>query len=116
MADPGPLNLAGFAVGDGCMGTDILCGSGNPNKGPHYQIEFMHGHGQVSERNYRAIKKLCPDAALMTGTGMTAACTAAIAQMNQNLGGMFGYSLYDDCICESCPETCPAGQRNERHG
>ena len=26
-------------VGDGCMGTDVLCGSGNPDKGPFYEVE-----------------------------------------------------------------------------
>jgi hypothetical protein len=50
LIDPGPLNLKGFAVGDGCMGTEVLCGAGNPDKGPWYRVEFMHGHGQVSER------------------------------------------------------------------
>ena len=96
--DPGPLSLRGFAVGDGCMGTEVLCGSGNPDKGPFYEVEFMHGHGQVSERNYRTIKKECPEAALRSGVGMSAACNASVAQMHANLGGMFGYSLYDDCI------------------
>lgn len=24
--DPAGINLAGFAVGDGCMGTEVLCG------------------------------------------------------------------------------------------
>eukprot|EP01050_Picozoa_sp_SAG11_P017338 SAG11_NODE_2489_length_3295_cov_2.382666_2_plen_253_part_00 len=98
MEDPGPLSLAGFAVGDGCMGTDILCGSGNPDKGPWYQVEFMHGHGQVSESNYRAIMDSCPEAVLKSGKGMSSECSAALALMSKNLGGMFGYSLYDDCI------------------
>lgn len=47
LADPGPLNLKGFAVGDGCMGTEVLCGNKNPDKGPFFKVEFMHGHGQV---------------------------------------------------------------------
>ena len=47
LADPGPLTLAGFAVGDGCMGTDVLCGSNGTDPGPYYKVEFMHGHGQV---------------------------------------------------------------------
>eukprot|EP00947_MAST-08B_sp_MAST-8B-sp1_P004438 g4438.t1 len=96
---PGPLNLKGFAVGDGCMGKDVLCGDGNPDKGPFYQVEFLHGHGQVSERNYRAIRKACPEAALRSGgPSLSAACNATLKQMQDNLGGFFGYSLYDDCI------------------
>ena len=49
----GPVQRpSGFAVGDGCMGTEVLCGS-VPNatlpplvqvsKGPWYKVEFMHG-------------------------------------------------------------------------
>jgi hypothetical protein len=48
----------------------------------------------VSERNYRTILKECPEAALRSGTGMSPACTAAVKQMDDNLGGMFDYSLY----------------------
>lgn len=106
-ADPGPTTLKGFAVGDGCMGTEVLCGS-VPNatlpplvqvsKGPWYKVEFMHGHGQVSERNYRAIMAECTEVQLRSGAGMSGPCTAAVKQMSDNLGGMFGYSLYDDCV------------------
>lgn len=32
------------------------------NKGPWYDVEFMHGHGQASERNYRTIMAQCPEA------------------------------------------------------
>ena len=98
LADPGPLNLAGFAVGDGCMGTDVLCGSNGEDPGPFFRIEFMHGHGQVSERNYNTINAECPIAVQKSGKGMSPACTAAVKQMDDSLGGMFDYSLYDDCI------------------
>ena len=33
--DPGPLNLAGFAVGDGCMGTEVLYGNPDPDPRAH---------------------------------------------------------------------------------
>ena len=98
LASPGPLNLKGFAVGDGCMGTDVLCGSGNPDSGPKWRIEFMHGHGAVSERNYAEIMRECPDEVQRTGKGESAACAKALKQMDDNLGGMFDYSYYDDCI------------------
>jgi len=77
------------------MGTDILCGN---KQGPFYRIEFMHGHGQISERLYRTIQAACSEQALRTGNGMSAACTNAVAKMEKNLGGFFDYSLYDDCI------------------
>ena len=47
LKDPRGINLKGFAVGDGCMGTEVLCGGGS---GPYWNVEFMHGHGQVSNR------------------------------------------------------------------
>ena len=81
MTNPGKTNLKGFAVGDGCMGTEVLCGSGNPDSGPKWHIEFMHGHGAVSERNYAQIMAECPDEVQRTGKGASAACTAAIKQM-----------------------------------
>ena len=34
--------LKGFAVGDACMGSDVLCGS---TRGPYYDIKFFGGHG-----------------------------------------------------------------------
>jgi hypothetical protein len=37
--------LSGMAIGDGCVGSDVLCGG---NRGPFFSIEFFHGHGQVS--------------------------------------------------------------------
>jgi len=43
-----PVQLAGIAIGDGCMGTDVLCGRGNG--GPWWDLEFMHGHGQIGEK------------------------------------------------------------------
>lgn len=101
LRSPGPLNLKGFLVGDGCMGTEVLCGSGNPDKGPFYEVEFLHGHGQVSERLYREIQAKCPEAALRKGgEAMSAACNASINTMHKNKGGYFSYSLYDDCIYE----------------
>ena len=54
---------------------------------------------QVSERNYKKIQKECPKAALLSGEGMSAACKGAVKQMQDNLGGMFGYSL---CALPHC--------------
>jgi hypothetical protein len=44
LKDPQGINLVGFAVGDGCMGTEVLCGA---KEGPYYDLQFMWGHGQV---------------------------------------------------------------------
>ena len=81
LATPGPLNLWGLAVGDGCMGTEVLCGGGNPDKGSWYQLEFLDGNGQVSEKNYRAIRAACAEEkVLRSGVGQSAPCNASLKQ------------------------------------
>lgn len=41
LADPKSIRLAGFAVGDGCLGTSVLCGA---LLGPYFSIQFLHGN------------------------------------------------------------------------
>ena len=45
---------------------------------------------QVSERNYNTINAECPIAVQKSGVGMSSKCTAALKQMDDSLGGMFG--------------------------
>lgn len=77
MNDPTHLmnkKLKGFAVGDGCLGKDNLCGNNGP--GPLYDIAFFCGHNQVSMKTCEAINKTCTLAEL-TGYGVnvtTPAC------------------------------------------
>jgi len=96
--------LVGYAVGDGCMGNEVLCGNNeqgqlivNIANGPYYEIMFMFGHGQVSIQMFDNIMATCPVANLKSGQGLSAACQALIAQMYTDLGGYFTYDLYDNC-------------------
>eukprot|EP00041_Stephanoeca_diplocostata_P019454 m.419853 g.419853 ORF g.419853 m.419853 type:complete len:463 (-) comp21310_c0_seq1:1157-2545(-) len=93
LKDPRGINLAGFAVGDGCMGNEVLCGEAN---GPWYNIEFMHGHGQFSNSLYKEIMEKCPEAALRSGD-LSEVCKALITRMDKEIGGYYGYNLYDAC-------------------
>jgi len=88
-----PINLKGFAIGDGCMGTDVLCGNGD---GPYYTIEFMHGHGQFSLLLYQTIISSCSKADLLHGH-LNATCEALIDKMWNEIGGFYSYNLYDQC-------------------
>jgi hypothetical protein len=88
-----PINLKGFAIGDGCMGTDVLCGGGD---GPYYTIEFMHGHGQFSLLLYQTIISSCSKADLLNGH-LNATCEALIDKMWNEIGGYYSYNLYDEC-------------------
>jgi len=91
--DPQGINLKGFAVGDGCIGTEVLCG---PNDGPWWSIEFFHGHGQVSEQLYNTILSSCPESDLKNNT-LSDQCNNLVDQMNTALGGYYDYNLYEDC-------------------
>lgn len=95
-----PLNLQGMAVIDGCQGAEVLCGS-KPSKyqkglGPYYDLLFFYGHAQVSSAAYNKIRKSCSEASLRNGN-LTAACTALVNDFYDNLGGYYGYNLYDTC-------------------
>lgn len=94
LADPQGINLKGFAVGDGCLGTDVLCGQ---KAGPYYNIEFLHGHGQFSENLYRRINKDCTESELRNGP-LSSKCQSTVDQVKIQVGGYYGYSLYDDCV------------------
>jgi len=87
------VNLRGFAVGDGCIGTDVLCGA---SMGPWYSIMFMHGHGQVSNDLYYTILDTCSKDSLVNGN-LTPECQALVNEMFAEVGGYYDYNLYDDC-------------------
>ena len=80
------VNLRGFAVGDGCMGKDVLCGE---KAGPFYSIEFLHGHGQMSNKLYRDINQACTPEELHHGQ-LSPKCTAQTNLVSKQVGGYYG--------------------------
>ncbi|EGD82306.1 hypothetical protein PTSG_02974 [Salpingoeca rosetta] len=105
--DPRGLNLKGFAVGDGCLGTEVLCG---PSGGPYWNVEFMHGHGQFSNKLYNSIQSTCTETELKQGN-LSTACHALIQQMNTEIGGYYGYNLYDTCYAQHVFAPNPSSSR-----
>lgn len=91
-----PLNLHGIAVGDGCVGTQVLCG-GHTGEGPWWTVQFMYGHGQFSTLLYDQMLDVCGVDMLKTGP-TSDACNVLLDQMYQEIGGYYDYNLYDDCI------------------
>jgi len=91
--DPTYKQLRGFAVGDGCVGSDVLCGQ---KSGPWFNIQFFHGHGQVSDKLYTEIITVCGIQQLQRGV-TDKSCQNLVDKMDQALGGYYGYSLYDEC-------------------
>ena len=98
------INLKGFAVGDACTGTEVLCGS-DGDFGPWWDLTFMYGHGQMSTKTYDKVKDVCggedtlkhPEA----NGGLSDACNDELSKMDNEIGGYYEYALYDDCTYEN---------------
>lgn len=106
--------LKGFAVGDGCVGSDVLCGANGP--GPLFHLEFFRGHGQFSDKLYHATKATCPyDQLLGYGVKVTdKACQTLLAQVDQQIGAYYAYNLYDSCWYQNSLEPPKMTAHNER--
>lgn len=88
--------LKGIAVGNGCIGKDIMCSEAS---GSHillseklFQAEYLYGHGQFSPNLYKKIMKNCDPKGEETET-----CKELLKEMDRQVGGYFAYNLYDTC-------------------
>jgi carboxypeptidase C (cathepsin A) len=100
-ADSG-IALKGFAVGDGCLGTETsVCGGMADGFVDFWHIFFMAGHHQIPLSDFRLVMKACfhhdQPGFLTSNTEDDKICKAALEKVKQELGGFFEYSLYDDC-------------------
>lgn len=93
------MNLKGFAVGDGCLGTETaVCGDmglGDVTwKNIYFYLLFFAGHGQMPWSTFQEVVNICEkDTSLVTPE-----CQAKIQAVRTQVGGFYDYSLYDDCI------------------
>ena len=53
----------------------MLCGNSH---GPFFYLEFLHGHGQYSDRLHADILRVCGEVALRTGRDLSPECDALI--------------------------------------
>jgi len=87
--------LRGFAVGDGCLGSESgICGGDKV----WWSVLFLYGHGQISNALWDAILATCGMAYLKQGGDAPPGCAAQLARVASEAGGYFAYGLYDDCI------------------
>ena len=94
---PPEIKFKGFAVGDGCLGTESgVCGASPV----WWQLTFLYGHHQISTLLYEAIIKTCGFNYLKTGGTAPQGCSELLSRVAVEAGGYFAYSLYDDCIYE----------------
>lgn len=134
--DPIPgLNFAGFAVGDGWTGCKAVDGKPNnwcvdldnvglfkyPNvfPGPWYDLQFFHGHSQMSNQLYRDILFACTSDELNGVVPFSAPCDALITKMSDQVGYFFPYNLYNACPNGAMRRRLGANQpfaNGDKHG
>mmetsp|Transcript_15704 Transcript_15704/g.39506 ORF Transcript_15704/g.39506 Transcript_15704/m.39506 type:complete len:589 (-) Transcript_15704:45-1811(-) len=98
------LDLKGFAVGDGCLGTQTsMCGGLGSSAGfvDYWHLWFMAGHHQMPLDDFRKVMKACSHSNhkgfLTSGSRDDDLCKAAVAMAKKEVGGFFEYALYDEC-------------------
>ena len=119
------VNLKGFAVGDGCLGTETgICGSLSSNsRFDYWLVLFLAGHGQIPLSTFEHIVDACKndrhghhdqsptnenqgqsrrlgtttDATTATKVQTHDACQDALDILEAQVGGYYEYALYDEC-------------------
>ena len=80
----------GFAVGDGCLGTETgVCGGGPV----WWHLTFLYGHGQISTLLYDEIVGTCGFDYLKKGGKAPSGCSDALSRVAVEAGGYFAYSV-----------------------
>lgn len=89
------------------MGTKNVCGVNGP--GPMLDLEFLHGHGQFSEKLFRKTFDVCSKDDLIgfrtdggdnfgPGRGVTnSTCRDHLKDIEAAVGPYYAYNLYDAC-------------------
>lgn len=97
-------NLKGFAVGDGCLGTETsMCGGLGSSAGfvDYWHLWFMAGHHQMPLNDFRRVMKACSHSQdrgfLTSGSREDDLCKEALVMARKEIGGFFEYALYDEC-------------------
>ena len=91
------INIKGVALGDACLGTDVLCtGKDLILVGPYFDLIFLYGHGQLPNSFYTDILTICSIAELKTQT-WSPACGAKVSEMYEIVGEFFSYNLESYC-------------------
>uniref|UniRef100_A0A0G4HAN5 Carboxypeptidase n=1 Tax=Chromera velia CCMP2878 TaxID=1169474 RepID=A0A0G4HAN5_9ALVE len=90
------VNLQGVMVGDGCTGKDSEGGCGVDSM--HWFVEFMAGHGQVSQKTLGRVRAACGDSLRKRGWDKDENCKKAVTDFRNETGGFYEYHVYDTCF------------------
>ena len=92
-------NLKGFAVGDGCVGTDTKICAPLFAENIFFNTLFLAGHHQLPLNTFHEILEKCGGA---EGTAIdTEECQSIVQTAKTQSGGFYEYALYDDCTYEN---------------
>lgn len=95
------MNLKGFAVGDGCLGTETgICPDLGGSGFDVWRVLFLFGHGQIPIRTFQEFMRACtphPDGNWALQTPDDPACQKVLKDIEIQAGGYYEYNLYDDC-------------------
>ena len=130
------INFKGFAVGDGfpacipiagrpinwCVHLENVEFFKYPNAlpGPFWDVEFFHGHSQMSEELYAKIvgeggctyPELMGMNAMHTKSGLGAKCLALLEEMSKEVGFFYAYNLFEACPAEVPHPKPPSSPSN----
>ena len=70
----------------------------NAMPGPFYDIQFFHGHSQMSESLYRSLMQTCTGAEQTGDAPISAQCQSLLDEMQAQVGYFYPYNLYDACL------------------
>ena len=97
------MPLQGFAVGDGCLGTETgICGeilsNDDGTRIPYWQILFLAGHAQFPLSTLQEFFRACRPLERQTmHDPVDEHCKVVVDHIFQQVGGYYAYSLYDEC-------------------
>ena len=95
------MPLKGFAVGDGCLGTETgICGEIRAGDTfiPYWQVLFLAGHAQFPLTTLQEFFRLCKPLERQTmHDAVDEKCQAVVDYIFKEVGGYYEYSLYDEC-------------------
>lgn len=101
--DSSTIPLVGFAVGDGCLGTETsICGDlSSVGFGDFWNLYFLAGHHQIPTQDFYEVMKACKHhnepGFLVSDSDDDASCREMIKKVKAQVGGYFDYALYDEC-------------------
>ena len=93
---PKDIKVKGMALGNACMGTDVLCFSDSDY---WWRALFLRGHAQVSEKTFAKFEQECR--ATLSKSIVTDNCKAKLKDLEKEAGYFYEYDVFSECWYDS---------------